>query len=204
MLGFYARFEQCTFTYLTLMYQFSFLFTIACKAPLSVHSDGTMSSYDFPFQSVANSTRRIAFSVRANKDIYLALSPQPYQMDDMYEIVLGRNTGARAAFIRRCRGCRKSATVGLSRSRFLSSEQFMDYWMSWEAGRVAVGYGGSEDAFLEWQDESPLAVRYVGFQSGRKVPATLQFCGLGKAWSLHFTTRWPLILLLKNSMFFSS
>ena len=165
-------------------------FTITdCSNPVTLNSNGSSTPYKFVLSSVSK-LQRIEFSVRAAKHVYIALSSQPYQMDDMYEVVIGANNG-KLSYIRRCSVCERTAALKLSSGTFINDAEFADFWISWGRGKISVGYGGEDEAFTSWTDENPLEIRYVGYQSRKDVESSVKFCGLGTLMT-HISIYWKL------------
>ena len=153
-------------------------FTITdCSNSVELNSNGSSIPYKFVLSSVSK-LQRIEFSVRAAKHVYIALSSQPYQMDDMYEVVIGANNG-KHSYIQRCSVCERKADLKLPSGTFINNAEFVDFWISWEGGTISLGYGGEDEAFTSWTDENPLEIRYVGYQSRKDVESSAKFCGLG-------------------------
>jgi hypothetical protein len=55
----------------------------------------------------------------------------------------------------------------------LNDKKFATYWLSWGGGRVRIGTGEivGENGFMEYQDPSPIPVKYLAF-AGWDVPGT--------------------------------
>ncbi|XP_022092666.1 uncharacterized protein LOC110980361 [Acanthaster planci] len=131
----------------------------------------------------------VNFSVRAQSDVYISLTSQNKDVNDMYEIIIGRFYGVKSA-IRRCSECSDLVSDFKVAGRLLDRSEFKHFWVSAIPGKqppdqdverstliVSVGLG-SEEAFMTYEDSSPLSVEYLGFKQGDNTLGSYEFCGL--------------------------
>ncbi|XP_035693199.1 uncharacterized protein LOC118427484 isoform X2 [Branchiostoma floridae] len=114
------------------------------------------------------------FEVRANNDVHVALSSQNYDLDDMYEIVIGgwNNT---SSVIRRSKG--GTDQTGSPTPGILSSAESRGFWISWTMdGTISVGKQGESQHFMQWTDPEPLQVVYAGYTTGWGSTGEWRFC----------------------------
>ena len=96
----------------------------------------------------------------------------------MYIIIIGSNRN-RQASIRRCYHCSDVASIKLTSTTFLSESEFHSFWVSVDDGVIAFGRVG-DVALMEWTDDYPMKVNYVGFTMDAGVDGEFRFCDLGK------------------------
>ena len=95
----------------------------------------------------------------------------------MYYIIIGERQ-RRKSHIRRCfYGCTLIAVT--HKVPIVNSDTWRSFWVSVEDGVISVGQVGA-DAFMEWTDEEPLEVNYVGFSSGGSGDGQWRFCDQGE------------------------
>ncbi|XP_066266629.1 uncharacterized protein [Branchiostoma lanceolatum] len=114
------------------------------------------------------------FGVQANNDVHVALSSQNYDLDGMYEIVIGGWNNTKSA-IRRSKGGTDrafNATPGI-----LSSTESRGFWIAWTVdGSISVGRQEETRPFLQWTDPDPLEVAYAGYTTGWGSTGEWRFC----------------------------
>ncbi|XP_078612531.1 uncharacterized protein LOC144882551 isoform X1 [Branchiostoma floridae x Branchiostoma japonicum] len=114
------------------------------------------------------------FEVRASNDVHVALSSQNYNLDDMYEIVIGgwNNT---SSVIRRSKG--GTDLTGSPTPGILSSAESRGFWIAWTVdGTISVGKQGESQHFMQWTDPEPLQVVYAGYTTGWGSTGEWRFC----------------------------
>ena len=81
------------------------LFTLSvsvCDTYATNATDATNGTYYFRYLQTPTSFAYIEFQIRASESAILGLSPQPYDVDPMYDIDIG-STGNTGTLIRRCK-----------------------------------------------------------------------------------------------------
>jgi len=118
--------------------------------------------YQFPVpHSVLTADDKIQFSfeVKASNDVHILLSNQNTDTGDNYEIVLG-GWGNSACVIRRKK---QGSPLVRVQGCFLDPLDFKAFWVTFAAGRIAVGKGlDFSQPFMEATDPKPRKPSYVG------------------------------------------
>ncbi len=125
--------------------------------------------------------RRINFMVMGPNDAYISLSPQKYDTENMYEIILGARRGKYSA-IKRCIQCKDKIKVDvtLSKDVFIRSDEWRSFWIEFgDERKVKLGREG-EEPFLVMDDLKEVPIRYVGLATKNGVLNHFKFCDLGK------------------------
>lgn len=140
-------------------------------------------AYHYPYARIPDgAAKRITFSVKTARDAYISFSSQKYDTENMYEIVLGARNGVYSS-IKRCPSCRDGVKVDvtLTRSAFVTDEEWRSFWVEFGDGRVKVGRDEDDESFLTLEDDVGSGdVSYVGLSTARGVVAEFKFCDLCK------------------------
>ena len=160
-----------------------------CRSPaLRIESDNP-STYTYPFSAMSDNNNKLIFEVRSPSDAYISLSPQKYDTENMYEIILGpRNRFGRQSSIKRCPLCKDGVKVDatLQRSVFVSDHEWRRFWIQFGShndgdGKVVmIGRDGEAKPFLVLEDTKDVRPRYVGLSTGKDIVSEFRFCNLCK------------------------
>ena len=153
------------------------LFDVSECSDSTVHNtSATNSAFQYPFTRLASS--HLTFDVKASSDVYLVLSAQNYDLNKLYYIIIGGWNGKRSMISKCLNGCIKKIVD--HRVSVIDPVEWRSFWVSVsEDGLVSVGIVG-DDAFMEWKDDEPLPVNYVGFMTGNGNSGQWRFCDLSE------------------------
>ena len=113
---------------ITIFPNFAYFSSVAACESSPLHYTTGDSHYHYDFGVLESATTQITFDVRAAKDVYIILSPQDYEIDEVYEIVIGGWNNRKSA-IRRCHGNCEKAAVSQYQAGFLDSQSFRSFWI---------------------------------------------------------------------------
>ncbi|XP_033105774.1 uncharacterized protein LOC117108037 [Anneissia japonica] len=141
-----------------------------------VYRTDTQYEYRYLIPRLEQGETRLEFSVRARNDVHIAFSSEERDTPAMYEIVIGGWSNSKSV-IRRCKQC-DNLVEKRKRDGFLDRQIYQNIWITFENGLIQVGYQG-DDAFMEWRDNNPLPVNYIGFTTGWRSDGVFRFCDMG-------------------------
>ncbi|XP_071801222.1 uncharacterized protein [Asterias amurensis] len=117
----------------------------------------------------------VTFTVQAERDAVVGLSPTSLGDREIYTIVIGGNLNT-VSTIGRCEGDSCEWTVGpVSTPWILNASNPRGFWIETNGSYIAVGKLGRSEPFMYGVDPAPITVRFLGYASGS--PCTWDFCG---------------------------
>ncbi|XP_071086461.1 uncharacterized protein [Haliotis cracherodii] len=117
----------------------------------------------------------LVFWVRASNDANIALVANDGDTDNnMYEIVIGGFGNTKSVI----RESKQGTNEAFALHKPLSPDQHLPFWISYDNGRVAVGYGVTvgRREFMSWTDATPNNVGYVSITTGLGSDGHWLFC----------------------------
>ncbi|XP_033104830.1 serine-rich adhesin for platelets-like isoform X2 [Anneissia japonica] len=119
-------------------------------------------------------TTTLSFEVKAESHAFIRLSPAPRDDYNVYDIRIGASINRKISIWRgEINQAQSSEYNGI-----LNINEFTKFWITFRNGLIAVGYGGSSESIVEWQDPNPLPVSYLGVRTARG-PGSWRFCAIG-------------------------
>ncbi|XP_077993135.1 C-type mannose receptor 2-like [Glandiceps talaboti] len=140
----------------------SFVVSLVQKMCDAFHTASTDDQYVYKFITAPVENSRVTFEVKASNDVHIALSPNDYDSNPMYEVVIGGWSNTHSA-IRRCGLCAEEVYVVTD--NIVSATEFRAFWITFVNGKISVGKDG-EPAFMEWTDPDPVDINYIGYTTG--------------------------------------
>ncbi|XP_046325976.2 uncharacterized protein LOC124110679 [Haliotis rufescens] len=107
----------------------------------------------------------LVFWLRASNDAHIALVANDGDTDNnMYEIVIGGLSNTKSVI----RESKQGTNEAFALHKPLSPDQHLPFWISYDNGLVAVGYGVTvgRREFMSWTDATPNNVGYVSITTG--------------------------------------
>ncbi|XP_072027799.1 uncharacterized protein [Amphiura filiformis] len=130
---------------------------------------------DYKYQylgPVPEGATSFTFSVRANNDVHIALSPIEGDAETMYEIVIG-GWGNQKSSIRLCKQCEN--LVFPNTPAILSATEYRQFRVSF--GDDLVEVFSDETSVMSFQNTGSIDVNYVGISTGWGSEGSFKFCG---------------------------
>ncbi|XP_067668071.1 uncharacterized protein [Haliotis asinina] len=123
-----------------------------------------------------NCVLSLVFWIRAANDAHIALVANDGNTDNnIYEVVIGGFRNGKSVI----RESKQGANEAVALHKHLSPDQHLPFWISYDSGRIAVGYGVTvgRREFMSWTDTTPNNVKFVSISTGFGSDGHWLFCG---------------------------